>query len=109
MIRIDKSKIDQAISSKVKFGFLKFGSLCNASESNTFTLARCQLTKIKGEEKLYSVDLEVLFNRGIELLKKYSDHTSTQPEATEIEAEAILKLEKFFEIKGKVMHRYNFY
>lgn len=34
----------------VKFGFLKFGSLRNASESNEFTSARCEINIIRNEE-----------------------------------------------------------
>lgn len=91
--------ISKCLSSKVKFGFLRLGPLCNASESNAFTSARCNITNIKNKEnKHYSVDFEKLFEQGVTLLKKYQLR-SPASEATAIEA--IQKLEIFFKDKGK--------
>lgn len=98
-------ELDQAISclsdtDDVKFGFLRLGPLCNASESNAFSSARCNISNIKNKNKgHYSLDIRTLFERGFELLEKYH-HKS--PKLTSSEAEAIETLEIFFKEKGEV-------
>lgn len=96
--------LDQAIlclsEIDVKFGFLRLGPLCNASESNAFSSARCNIKNIKNKQhRHYSLDMKMLSKRGIELLEKYKNKPA---ELTTSEAEAIQKLETFFEKKGKV-------
>lgn len=53
------------ILESVKFGLLKLGPLCNASESNSFTSARCNMSNIKNGEKQYFVEFKELFKKGI--------------------------------------------
>lgn len=66
---LDESVVESLGS--VKFGFLKFGSLCNASDSNAFTSARCEIDNIKNEEsEPYTIDFKTLFKLGLDLLEK---------------------------------------
>lgn len=84
----------------VKFGFLKFGSLCNASESNAFTSARCEINNIINEErKHYTIDFETLFKLGLDLLKKWK--LENHPCLDERNTRAINILKEFIEKKGK--------
>lgn len=98
-------ELDQAISclsdtDDVKFGFLRLGPLCNASESNAFSSARCNIANIKNKHKRhYSLDIRTLFDKGFKLFKKY--HRKA-PNLKNGEAEAIEKLENFFKEKGEV-------
>lgn len=91
--------------SSVKFAFFKFGPLCNASESNSFTRARCNIEHIKKDEKtLYSLDFGTLFDQGLETLRKYPNEGKLRDKLKRrknAEAEAIRKLEIFFRDKGK--------
>lgn len=101
--RETQQKLNRAISnwlsSNVYFGFLRLGPLCNASESNAFTSARCNITKIKNTKgKLFSLKFERLFKRGVILLKKYKRQS---PALKSAEIEAIQILETFFKEKGK--------
>lgn len=98
------TKLDQAIlcvpDIDVKFGFLRLGPLCNASESNAFTSAKCNIKNIKNKQHgHYYLDMRTLFERGLELLEKCKIKS---PERTKDEVEAIQKLETFFNEKGKV-------
>lgn len=55
----------------VNFGFLKLGSLCNASESNAFSSAYCNITQITNAKKeLYSLNIKKIFSVGFELIEK---------------------------------------
>lgn len=72
-VNIFKDKLDDSMFESlrsVKFGFLKFGSFCNASESNAFTSARCEIDNIKNESKPYTIDFKTLLKLGLDLLKK---------------------------------------
>lgn len=85
----------------VKFGFLKFGSLCNASESNAFTSARCEINNIINKEsKTYTLDFETLFKLGLDLLEKL--RCEKKPTLGERNTRAIEILEAF--IEQKVIH-----
>lgn len=100
-----QQKLDRAISeyfdSEVKFGFLRFGPLCNASESNAFTSARCNITHIKTpkQNKHYCLEFKKLFARGVKLLNRYKLRSPAQNSTAK--TEAIQKLETFFKEKGK--------
>lgn len=103
-------ELDQMISwclsnIDVKFGFLKLGSHCNASEINAFTLARCHIENIKNKHKKhYSLDFNRLFDPGIKFLEECSLQS---PILESSKNEAIEKLKKFFKEKGRFMHRCN--
>lgn len=84
----------------VKFGFLKFGSLCNASKSNAFTSARCEINNIINEErKPYTIDFETLFKLGFDLLEKL--RREKKPSLGERNTAAIKILDAFIEQKGR--------
>lgn len=103
-VKIFKDKLNDSMFESlrsVKFGFLKFGSLCNASESNAFTSARCEIDNIKNEEsKPYTIDFKTLFKLGLDLLEKWK--TKKKPGLDERNTTAINVLEAF--IKEKVNH-----
>lgn len=85
----------------VKFVFLRLGSLCNASESNSFTSARCNIEHIKNDQnKLYSLDLRTLFDQGFNTLRKYKLQNNSQ-QLHPNETAAIRRLECFFHDEGK--------
>lgn len=99
-------KLDQriftALSSldTVKFGFLKLGPLCNASESNCFTSARCHTKHIKnGNGELFTFDFRELFKPAMDLLKKLEE--DKKPRLGESDIAAIKKLKTFMKDKGK--------
>lgn len=86
-------------TTSVKFGFLEFGPLCNASESNAFTSARCHIKSITNKEnKHYSLEFRALFDQGLKLLENYKDEN---PGLEHTKPEAINKLEKYFYDEGK--------
>lgn len=83
----------------IKFGFLKFGSLCNAAESNAFTSARCDIDNIKNDEdEPYTIDFETLFKLGLDLLETLRP-TKKHPTLSEGDTAALEKLIIFFEKK----------
>lgn len=85
----------------VKFVFLRLGSLCNASESNSFTSARCNIEHIKNyQNKLYSSDLRTLFDQDFNMLRTYKVQNNSQ-QLYPNENAAIRRLEFFFRDKGK--------
>lgn len=86
----------------VKFVFLRLGSLCNASESNSFTSARCNIEHIKNDQnKLYSLDLRTLFDQGFNMLCTYKVQNNSQ-QLYPNENAAIRRLEFFFATKVRV-------
>lgn len=88
-------------TTSVKFVFLKLGSLCNASESMSFTSAICDIEHIKTDQnKLFSLDFRTLFDQGFKTLSNYKFQPNSQ-ELGEFEAAAIHSLELFFRDKGK--------
>lgn len=103
-----KHKLDDGIFEclstlpSVKFGFLKFGPLCNASESNAFTSARCEIKNIIHEEhEPYTIDFETLFKLGLDLLKKLKKKTPKKhPTLSEGDTAAIEILRNFIEKKA---------
>lgn len=80
----------------VKFGFLKFGPLCNASESNAFTSARCGI--IHEERGPYTIDFKTLFKLGLDLLEKLK--LEEEPTLSDKNITAIKILEAFIEQKA---------
>lgn len=82
----------------VKFGFLKFGPLCNASESNAFTSARCGIIQ---ERRPYTIDFKTLFKLGLDLLEKLK--LEEEPTLSDKNITAIKILEAFIEQKGRVL------
>lgn len=72
--------ITECSSLKVKFGFLKLGSLCDASKSRAFTSATCDIEVISKiintRERHYSVDFNLLFKRGFKLFEGYREKNS---------------------------------
>lgn len=93
------STSDSIIS--VKFGFFQFGPLCNASESNSFTTARCNIEHIKkNRDTHYSLDFRTLFKLGFETLSNYEFQVNSK-KLSNGEAEAICRLELFVRSKGK--------
>lgn len=93
------STSDSIIS--VKFGFFQFGPLCNASESNSFTKARCNIEHIKkNKDTHYSLDFKKLFELGFETLKNYEFQVNSKKLSND-EAAAISRLEMFVCDKGK--------
>lgn len=83
----------------VNFGFLKFGYLCNASESNAFTSARCHIKKRKNQNgQLYALKFIELFQAGCELLKDNTSQTQPVNDNT-----ALKKLKDFKAVKGKAL------
>lgn len=93
------SPSDSIIS--VKFGFFQFGPLCNASESNSFTTARCNIKHIKKDEDThYSLDFRTLFKLGFETLSNYKYQVNSK-KLSYGEAAAIRRLEIFVRDKGK--------
>lgn len=105
-LRRYQHKLDQriftALSSlnTVKFGFLKLGSLCNASESNCFTLARCHTKHITNDTgDLFTFDFRKLFKPAIDLLKMLEEDEN--PLLGESDIAAIKKLKTFMKDKGK--------
>lgn len=79
----------------VKFGFLKFGPLCNASESNAFTSARCGIIQ---ERRPYTIDFKTLFKLGLDLLEKLK--LEEEPTLSDKNITAIKILEAFIEQKA---------
>lgn len=93
------STSDSIIS--VKFGFFQFGPLCNASESNSFTTARCNIEHIKkNRDTHYSLDFRTLFKLGFETLSNYEFQVNSK-KLSKGEAKAICRLELFVRSKGK--------
>lgn len=94
----------------VKFVFLRLGSLCNASEINSFTSARCNIEHIKNDQnKLYSLDLRTLFDQGFNMLRTYKVQNNSQ-QLYPNENAAIRRLEFFFSRQRLgFLYRYNFY
>lgn len=80
----------------VKFGFLKFGPLCNASESNAFTSARCGIIQ---ERRPYTIDFKTLFKLGLDLLEKLK--LEEEPTLSDKNITAIKILEAFIEQKDR--------
>ena len=81
-----------------KFGFLKLGPLCNASESCSFTEATCNFKTVRNENNLALIlEFSQLFSRGIALL---SDVKNNKRELEQHELEAIKLLDSFFKDKG---------
>lgn len=109
MLNPNIDELNQAISEcvsvpnstiAVKFGFIKLGPKCNASEPNTFTKARCYIDKIRnGENRPYTLDFRTIFNQGIRLLRDYKNESRQLRRG---ENAAIRKLINFFENKGKI-------
>lgn len=90
---------DSKMFISVNFGFLKLGSLCNASESNAFSSAYCNITQIRNPKKgLYTMNIKTLFSEGIELIKKIRKNKSGLDSKSNL---AKNKLKCFFENKGK--------
>lgn len=84
--------------SSVKFGFLRLGPLCNASESNAFTSARCNHSDIKDDSnRKYVIFFKDLFPLAITLLEELKDNRT--PDDSNIAA--IKKLELFMTEKDK--------
>nr|XP_022332267.1 uncharacterized protein LOC111129982 [Crassostrea virginica]XP_022332268.1 uncharacterized protein LOC111129982 [Crassostrea virginica] len=82
-----------------KFGFLKLGPLCNASESCSFTEATCNFKTVRNENNLALIlEFSQLFSRGITLL---SDVKNNKRELEQHELEAIKLLDSFFKDKDK--------
>lgn len=101
-----KHKLDQRIFtalsslSTVKFGFLKLGPLCNASESNSFTSARCHIQHITNDEdELFTFDFKKLFKPAMDLLEKLRQ--DEKPQLGKSDIAAIKKLKTFMKEKGK--------
>lgn len=97
-------EIDEAITEcselKVKFGFLKLGSLCDASKSRAFSSARCDIEIMsKNQSNHYSMDFNLLFNRGFKLFNDYKDKNLDLKDATKYAP--INTLAEFWEKIGK--------
>lgn len=95
-------RIFTALSSlnTVKFGFLKLGQLCNASESNCFTSARCHTQHITNDNGgLFTYNFGKLFQPAMDLLEKLRE--DEKPLLGESDITAIEKLKKFMKDKGK--------
>lgn len=90
---------DSEMFDSVNFGFLKLGSLCNASENNAFSSAYCNITQIRNAKKgHYSLNIKKIFSVGFELI----DKIRTNKEKLNYESNlAKQKLRYFFEKKGK--------
>lgn len=83
----------------VNFGFLKLGSLCNASENSAFTSAICNIEHIKNKTREhYSLNIQHLFSKGCGLIK---DIQKEEKELDETSSAALNRLKMFFEKKGK--------
>lgn len=81
-----------------KFGFLKLGPLCNASESCSFTEATCNFKTVRNENNLALIlEFSQLFSRGITLL---NDVKNNKRELEQHELVAIKLLDSFFKDKG---------
>lgn len=106
--RILASELDERIFTYVsnsnsfsfaKFGFLKLGPLCNASESHSFTEANCHVKTVRNENNLALIlEFSQLFSRGVMLL---SDVKNYRRELDRQEIAAIKILDNFFKEKGK--------
>lgn len=106
--RILASELDERIFTYVsnsnsfsfaKFGFLKLGPLCNASESHSFTEANCHVKTVRNENNLALIlEFSQLFSRGVMLL---SDVKNNRRELDRQEIAAIKILDNFFKEKGK--------
>eukprot|EP00105_Crassostrea_gigas_P041002 XP_019925150.1 PREDICTED: uncharacterized protein LOC105333851 [Crassostrea gigas] len=107
--RILLSELDERIFTYVsnsnsfsfaKFGFLKLGPLCNASESHSFTEANCHVKTVRNENNLALIlEFSQLFSRGVMLL---SDVKNNRRELDRQEIAAIKILDNFF--KEKVLN-----
>lgn len=81
----------------VNFGFLKLGSLCNASENSAFTSAICNIEHIKNKTREhYSLNIQHLFSKGCGLIK---DIQKEEKELDETSSAALNRLKMFFEKK----------
>lgn len=106
--RILASELDERIFTYVsnsnsfsfaKFGFLKLGPLCNASESHSFTEANCHVKTVRNENNLALIlEFSQLFSRGVMLL---SDVKNNRRELDRQEIAAIKILDNFFKERGK--------
>lgn len=85
----------------VRFGFLQVGSLCNASESNAFTKARCHMTNITNKRNgHYYLEFKELFGPGKKLLEDYKKNPKSRKSLNK--TIAIGKLESFLREKGMI-------
>lgn len=106
--RILASELDERIFTYVsnsnsfsfaKFGFLKLGPLCNASESHSFTEANCHVKTVRNENNLALIlEFSQLFSRGVMLL---SDVKNNRRELDRQEIAAIKILDNFFKEKDQ--------
>lgn len=85
----------------VKFGFIKLGEHCDASQSKAFTSAWCNIKNIKEETgtKNYYLKSEQLFQNAIDSLEYFRTRKSPD-RSSEIKA-AMEKLKSFYGRKGK--------
>lgn len=90
---------DSEMFDSVNFGFLKLGSLCNASENNAFSSAYCNITQIRNAKKgHYSLNIKKIFSVGFELIDKIRTNKEKLNYKSNL---AKQKLRYFFEKKGK--------
>lgn len=90
---------DSKMFDSVNFGFLKLGSLCNASESFPFSSAYCDVKHItNAKRKRYILNIKQLFSQGFELIEKIRNSENVLDQAS---SEAKEKLKMFFDNKGK--------
>lgn len=86
--------------SSTKFGFLKLGPLCNASESNSFKSAKCHIQNVTNKKNgHYTLDLKRLFQDGCDLLENMENNTSISLDERKIAA--VKALENFFDNKDE--------
>lgn len=101
-------KLDQTLFAclpkleSVKFGFLKLGSLCDASESSAFTSTNCDLKHITNKEsKHFTWNFKSLFRVGYALLRKIEERHHPHVSLPARTIAPIIKLETFLEEKAQ--------